>query len=78
MDTDQTMEIGECHIEVELSIDRIMNEGYTMIKITEMTLTEEILEECKIIGRILEADIEVTLEMKTLKEVKVGLEKDCI
>ena len=49
IDTDQTVEIGECHIEVELSMDRIIEEGCNMIKITEVTLGKEILEECKII-----------------------------
>ena len=48
-----------------------------MIKITEVTLGKEISEEHKIIEvRILEVDIEVTLEMKILEEVEVGLEKD--
>ena len=42
--------------------------------IIEVTLGEEILEECKIIEvKILEVDIEVTIKMKTLEEVEVGL-----
>ena len=37
------------------------------------------LGECKIIEvKILELDIEVTIEMKTLEEVDVGLQKDNI
>ena len=71
IDTDQTVEIGECHIEVEPSMDKTIEEGCTMIKITEVTLGEEILEECKIIEiRILEVDTEITLET-TLEEVEV-------
>ena len=71
------MKIGECHIEVELSIDKTIEEGCSMMKIIEVTLGEEILEECKIIEvRILEVDIEETLGMTTLIEVEVGLEKD--
>ena len=79
IDTDQTVEIGECHIEVELSTYRIIEEGHSMIKIAEVILGKEILEDCKIIEvRSLEVDIQVTLEAKTLKEVEVGLEKDSI
>ena len=74
---DQTVEIGECHIEVELSMDKTIEEGHSMIKIIEVILGEEISEEHKIIeARILEVDIEVTLEMTTLEEVEVDLEKD--
>ena len=65
--TDQIVEIGECHLEVEPSTDRILEEGH------------KILKECRIIEvKILEVDIEVTIAMKILKEVKVGLEKDSI
>ena len=54
-----------------------IEEGCTMIKTIEVTLGDEILEEHKIIKlRILEVDMEVTLEMITLEEVEVGLEKD--
>ena len=50
-----------------------------MIKITEVTLGEEILEEHKTIEvRILEVYIEVILEMPTFEEVEVGLGKDSI
>ena len=50
-----------------------------MIKIIEVTLGGEIIEECKIIEvQILEVDIEVAIEMKSLEEVEVGLQKDSI
>ena len=72
----QLVEIGECHIEVELSTDRIIGEGCNMLTIIEVTLGEEILEEWKIIEvKMLELDIEVTIEMKILEEVEVGPEK---
>ena len=73
------MEIGECHLEVELSMDRILEEGHNMLTIIEMTFEENILERCKIIEvKILKADIDITIEMMTLEEVEVGLEKDNI
>ena len=73
------MEIGECHIEVELSIDKTIEEGCSMIKIIEVILGDEILDKCRIIeDRISDVCIEVTLEMITLGEVEVGLEKDSI
>ena len=79
IDTNQTVEIGKYHIEVEASMDKTIEEGHTMIKIIKVTLREEILEEHKIIEvRILEVDVEVTIEMTTLEEVEVGLEKDSI
>ena len=79
IDTDQIVEIGECYLEVELSTDRIIEEDCNMITIVEVTLGEEILEECKIIEvKILEVDIEVTIVMKILEEVEVGLEIDSI
>ena len=79
IDTDQTVGLEECHIEVELSMDKTIEEVCSMIKIIGVTLGEEILEEYKIIEvRILEVDIEVTLKMTTLEQVKLGLEKDSI
>ena len=45
IDTDQTVEIEECHIEVDLSIE----EGCNTITNIEVTLGEEILEKYKII-----------------------------
>ena len=66
-------------IEVEFSINKTIEEGHSMIKIIEVVLGEEILEEYRITEvRILEVDIEVTLEMITLGEVELGLEKDSI
>ena len=61
---DQRVVIGECHIEVELSMDSILEEGYSMIKITEVILGKEIFKECKITeAKILEVDIEVASGM---------------
>ena len=48
LDTNQPVEIGECHIEVKLSTDRIMEIEPNVIKITEVTLGEGILKEIKI------------------------------
>ena len=77
--TDQIVEIGECHLELKLSMDRIIEESHNMLTVLEMTLGEDISEECKIIEvKILEMDIEVTIERKTLEEVEVGLGKDNI
>ena len=71
------MAIRECHKEVEHSMNKIIEEGHSMIKITEVILGKEILEEYKSIEvRILEVDIEVTLGTIILEEVEVGLEKD--
>ena len=44
IDTDQIMEIGEFHLEVELSADRIIEEGHNMLTILEMTLGKKTLE----------------------------------
>ena len=74
---DKTVMIGECHIEVEVSMDKITEEVCDMIKIIEVILGKEILEECKIIEvRTLEMDIEVALGTIILEEVEVGLEKN--
>ena len=45
---DQAVVIGECHIVVELSIDKILEEGHSMIKITEVIIGKAVLEECKL------------------------------
>ena len=69
--------IVEYHIEVELSSDKIIEEGHSMIRIIEVNLEEGILEEHKIAEfKILEVDIEVAWGMIMLEEVEVGLEKD--
>ena len=58
---DQTVVIRECHTEVELSMDKILEEDHSMITIIEVILGKAILEPHKIIEvRILEVDIEVT------------------
>ena len=79
IDIVQIVEIGKCHIEVELSMNRIIEEGCNMTTTIEVTLGDEILEDGKIIVvKISEMDIEVSIKMKTLEEVEVGLEKDSI
>ena len=79
INTDQIKEIGECHLEVELSMDITIEEGHNIIAIIEVTLGKEIWEDCKIIEvKILEVGIEATIEMKVLEEVEVDLEKDNI
>ena len=35
---DQTVAIGECHIEEEVSMDKTLEEGHSAIKIMEVTL----------------------------------------
>ena len=76
---DKTVVIGECHIEVKLSMGKIIEEGHGMIKITEVILGNEILEIHKIATvKTLEVDIEVALGVTILEDVKVGLEKDSI
>ena len=77
--TEQTVVIGECHIEVQLSMDKSTEEGCSMMQIIEVILGKEILEEYKIREvRILEMDIEITLGMIILEEVEVGIERDVI
>ena len=79
IDTYQIVEMGEFHLGVELNTDRIIEEGSNMLIIIKMILGEKILGECKIIEvYILELVIEVTIEMTTLEEVKVDLQKDNI
>ena len=76
IDTDQILVIGECHLGVELSTDRIIKEGCNMLIIIEMILEEEILGKCKIIEvSIIEVDIEEIIEMTILEEIEVGLGK---
>ena len=76
--TDQIVEIGECHLEVECSMDRIIEEGQNMLVIKEMTLGEEIWGKCQIIESKFRGKYRVTIEMITLEEVEVGLGKDNI
>ena len=79
IDTDQIVGKGECHLEVELSTDKIIVEGCNTSTIIEMTWGQEILEEHKIVEvKILEVDIEVIKEMTTLAKAEVDLERDNI
>ena len=60
-------------------MDKTIEEGCSMIKIAEVILGDEILEECKFIEvRILEVGKEVILEMTILEEVDIGLGKGSI
>ena len=49
IDTDQTVEIDtvDCHIELDLRTDKIIEKGLSMFKITKEILEEEILEKQK-------------------------------
>ena len=38
LDTDQTVEIGKCHIEVAFSMEKTIEEGHSKIKTAEVTL----------------------------------------
>ena len=78
---DQIAEIGEFHLVVGYSVDKIIVTDQDMKRIIEMTLGEEILEEIweqiRITEeRIIEVDIEENIGMRIMKEVGVGLEKD--
>ena len=71
IDIDQIVEIGELHAEIEVSMDRIIEEGHNLLISIEMILGEKILEECKITEvRISEVYIEVIIEMTTVEEVE--------
>ena len=48
IDTDEIVVIGECYLEVELSMHRIIEEGHNMITIIEVMLGDEILENTKL------------------------------
>ena len=64
-DTDLTVVIGECHLAVELVMNRIIEEDPSRLIIIEMTIGEEIFGRSKIIEvRIMEVDIETTIEMR--------------
>ena len=71
---DRSMSLG-----VELSMDKITEEGCNMLIILEMTLGEEILGKCKSIEvKILEGDMEAIMERTSMEEVEIGLGKDNI
>ena len=79
IDTGQILVKGNFHLGVELSMDRIIEEGHTMFIIIKMTLGEEIQGKCKIMEvSIIEVDIEAVIEMTALEEVEVGLGKNSI
>ena len=46
--TDQTVEIGECCTEVELSTDKTIEEDHSMINIIKVILGEAILENAEL------------------------------
>ena len=75
-DTGQVEVIQEYHLELELSMDKIIEEGHKMLIIIEMTLGEEYLVKCKIMEvSIIEVEIEAIIEMTALEDVEVGLRK---
>ena len=79
VDRGQTVNIDivDHHIEIDLSMDKIIEKSLSMFKITEKILGEEILEKPKSIEvKILEEDINVALGTVNMIEVGVGLEKD--
>ena len=79
---DQVVEIGEFHLLVEFSVDKIIEIDQGMNKAIGMMLEWEVLEEMweciktrTLEDRIIEVDIEETIGMKIMKEVGVWLEK---
>ena len=75
----EIVEIEGYHSEIEVNMDRIIGEDYSMLIHKDMTLVETILEKCIITQvKISEVDIEVIIEITTLEEVEVGLGKDNI
>ena len=73
------MVIGECHLGVEVGMDRIIEEGHNMLIILEMTLGEDILGKHKIMEvSIIEIHIKAIIGMTALEEIEVGLGKDSI
>ena len=77
----QIADIEGYHLEVEVSMNKIIGEDHVMLIIIEMTIIIEktILEKHKITEvKILQMDIEGIIEMITLEEVEIGLGKDNI
>ena len=73
------MEIEGHHVEVEVSMDKIIEEDYVMSIIIEMTLEKTIVEIYKITEvKSLEEDTEGIIEMSILEEVEIGLGTDNI
>ena len=68
IDRDQIVVIGECPLGVELSMNRIIEEGCNMLIIIEMTLGEEILGKCKIMEvSLIEVDIDAIIGTTALE-----------
>ena len=63
IDKDQTVEKGDLHIDVEVNMDKIIEEDHNLLIIIEMTLDEMISEKHKTtVNKITEVEI---LEMDT-------------
>ena len=79
IDIGQIAGIVEHHTEVEVSMDKIIEDDCAMSITKEMIIEETTAEICKIIEvRIIEVDAEEMIETITLKEVEVGLGTDNI
>ena len=73
-ETDLTVVTEECHLEVEVSMDRIIEEYHSILTVIEMTLGEEIIGRHKFIEiRIIEVDVEMTTKttIETITEITV-------
>ena len=67
----------ECHIEVEFSMDKIIQKGHSMIKIIEVISEKEIFRGMKKYrGQNFRGRYRGRLRNDNLEEVEVGLEKD--
>ena len=65
--------------EVEVCMDKVIEEDCIILITMEMTIEETVLDIYKIIEvKILEVDMEGIIEMINLEEVEVGLETDNI
>ena len=79
IDIGQIVEIEEHQAEVEVSMDKSIEEDCIMSIILKITIEDTILEICKIREvKILEVDTEGIIEMIILEEVEVGLGTDNI
>ena len=75
----EILEIEEHQVEIEVSLDKILEDDCIMVITIEMIIEEIISEICKIIEvKILEVDTEGIMEMLILEEVGVGLGTDNI
>ena len=74
IDIGQIAEVEENHIEVEVNMNKIIEEDHVTLIIIEMTIGQMLLEICIMIeAKMLEVDTEGIIEMITLEEVGVGL-----